>query len=227
MRDPSAAMVKSYNKAVGCVPRAPRHALRTHAHTLSRPDTRARPGPTHPSRPVPDAPRAHATQVLDAGGRRLRAVQGGVRRPDDVHDPFCGRPQRHDRAVDGARPGCESARRGASLRKGAQAARRRSRGVVCTACSGGGATARTAARVRRRRSASRERLYCRTRVARLRAWRVLTASASSPAPAQETFELYSEMGDALLTHEGDGYDTYDQTLFYAVRLGCTEHARFR
>jgi hypothetical protein len=26
------------------------------------------------------------------------------------------------------------------------------------------------------------------------------------------------MGDALLTHEGDGYDTYDQTLFYAVRL---------
>jgi hypothetical protein len=28
------------------------------------------------------------------------------------------------------------------------------------------------------------------------------------------------MGDALLTHEGDGYDTYDQTLFYAVRLAA-------
>jgi hypothetical protein len=34
---------------------------------------------------------------------------------------------------------------------------------------------------------------------------------------QETFDLYSEEGDVLLTHEGDGYDTYDATLFYAVR----------
>jgi hypothetical protein len=41
---------------------------------------------------------------------------------------------------------------------------------------------------------------------------------------QDPFELYSEMGDALLTHEGDGYDTYDQTLFYAVRAAAAQRA---
>ena len=40
------------------------------------------------------------------------------------------------------------------------------------------------------------------------------AGNGSNVATPPAFDLYSETGDVLLTHEGDGYDTYDATRFY-------------